>query len=360
MKTLTCLDEIIGLSRTQCPCYDDDKPENSEDSNSGLYLDELDGLELKAISSDIECGDGSIWQKMQRAEENAKIQFRSDLMKCIGATTEAKRKAFYGRIGLTEWSKNITITNDFVGQRIKTCNIKGGEMTLKGISTLMDTTISFDIEVYNNLQPTPILILNGINAVANTIETNVLTPDPLLTFPLYTEECDVLEYYILYKPNGAFEPKNNRVSCGCSTRPEWEKWADIQGVKGDDITKRETFFTQKEAFGLFLDVEFTCNTSELICGGTNSKLDFDNDEKAMAMAYAIRYEAGRSLIDNILGTANVNRYTMLPADSLWKLRNHYAERYNELVAYLCQEMDITQNDCLMCNDTRIGKTVIYS
>ncbi len=360
MKTLTCLEEIIGLSRTQCPCYDTDKPTNSEVSNSGLYLDELDGLELKAISSNVECGENSIWEKMQKADENAKIQFRSDLMKCIGETTAAKRKAFYGRVGLTEWSKNITITNDYVGLRVKTCNIKGGEFTLKGISTLMDTTATFDIEVYNNLQPTPILVLSNINSVANTIENNPLADDPLLTFPLYTEECDALEYYIVYKPNGAFEPKNNRTSCGCSTRPEWEKWADIQGCKGDDIEKRETWFTQKEAFGLFLDLQFNCNTSELLCGGTNSPLDFQNDDKAMAMAYAIRYEAGKSLIDNILGTANVNRYTMLPADSLWKLRNHFVERYSELVQYLCQEMDITQNDCLMCNDKRVVKTSILS
>jgi len=89
-------------------------------------------------------------------------------------------------------------------------------------------------------------------------------------------------------------------------------------------------------------------------------IDFNNDEKAMVTAHAIRYEAGRSLIDNILGTGNINRYTMLPSETLWNLRNHFVERYEEMIAYLCQEADISSNDCLMCDDKSINKVSILS
>jgi len=360
MKTLICLENIIGLSKTDCPCYEDDKPEDFDISKSGLFLDELDGLELKAIESDIECGDGSIWEKMETAVANAKIKWRTDFMKCIGDDTKARRKAFYGLIGLTEWTKSVVVSTDYLGERLRTCNIKGGEFTLKGIKTLMDNSATFTVEIYNNLSPTPIVSLANINAVADVITDNVLAPDPLLTFPLYSEECDELEYYILYKPEGAFAPRNNRASCSCSKRPEWEKWADIQGVSGDDIADRELWSSTKEANGLLLDLQFNCNTSELICGGTNSEIDFENDDKAMTMAYGIRYEAGRSLIDNILGSGNVNRYTMLPSDALWNLRNQWVERYEEMLAYFCQETEINSNDCLMCDDKTINKTSILS
>jgi len=360
MKTLICLENIIGLSRTTCDCYNNGKPTDWNISNSGLFLDELDGLELKMIAADVECGDEDIWNKMDRAVENSKLTFRKDFMKCVGGTTAAKRKAFYGSIGLKEWTKSIVVGTDYLGVRLMTSNIKGGEFTLKGIKTLMDTTATFTIEVYNNLQVSPLLVLPNINAVADVITENTFIEDPLLTFPLYSEECDELEYYILYKPAGAFAPRNNQTSCGCSTRPEWEKWADVQGSTGDDLLERESWLSDKNANGLFLDLSFNCNSSELICGGTNAMIDFNNDEKAMVTAHAIRYEAGRSLIDNILGTGNINRYTMLPSETLWNLRNHFVERYEEMIAYLCQEADISENDCLMCDDKNINKISILT
>ncbi len=357
MKTLICLENIIGLSRTTCNCYDDGKPGDFDVSNSDLFLDELDGLELKMIEADIECGEDDIWQKMSTAVANAKIEFRKDFMKCLGLTTGRKRKPFFGTTGLTEWNKSIIVNNTFIGLKLSGTNIKGAEFTLNGIKTLMDTTVGpFTIEIYNNLQPTPLLILNNINAVADTITDNDFVPDPLLTFPLYTEECDELEYYIVYQPAGAFAPRNNQVNCGCSTRPEWEKWIDIHGVVGDVVAERENWFINDFANGLFLDIQFNCNTSELICGGTNAPLDFENDDVAMCEAYAIRYAAGRSLVDNILGSGRINIYTMLPSKTLWNLRNHFQERYEHNVAYICQEVDITSNGCLMCDDKRIQST----
>ena len=179
MKTLICLEDIIGLSRNPCPCYEDGRPTNYNESKSGLFLDELDGLELKMIDADIECGEDDIWQKMIKAVDNAKINYRSDVLKCIGDTAGAKRKAFYGVIGLTEWNQSIVVGTDYIGVKLSGCNIKGAEFTLNGINTLMDTTATFTIEVYNNLSPTPLLTKPSINAVANQITENNFLPDPL-------------------------------------------------------------------------------------------------------------------------------------------------------------------------------------
>jgi hypothetical protein len=359
MKTLICLENIIGLSRTTCNCYDAGKLPDYSVSKSDLFVDELDGLELKMIDADIECGDDDIWNKMSRAVENSKIEFRKDFMKCLGENTGKRRKPFFGSIGLTEWTKSVVIGSNYVGVRLSGTNLKGAEFTLNGIKTLMDTTTTFTIEVYNNLQATPLVTLNNINAIADTITPNVLAPDPLLTFPLYSEECDYLEYYVIYQPVG-FAPRNNDITCGCSKRPEWEKWIEADGIYGDAIVDRDNWFLEGFAYGLFLDVSFICNSSELICGGTNADLDFENDELAMSIAYAIRYAAGRSLIDNILGSGRINRYTMLPSETLWNLRNHFSERYDHCVLYVCQETDISRNDCLMCDDKRIGLTSILT
>ena len=361
MENLNCLDEIIGLSRNECACYDP-TPLGYNDSNSGIFLDELEGIELRTIKADIECGDNDIWTKMSRAVENSKTAFRTDLLAEIGMVTKPRRKMFQGQIGQRTFNADRVNGTVYNGWIIRAANIKGGEFTLKSIKTIMNANANFDIEIWNNIDTSPLLTI-PVNSVGNTITDNVLTPDPSLTFPLWTPECvdsDFdLEYYIVYNPVG-FEPKNNKVDCGCSRKNAWENWALIEGVTGDDILDRETWQRDNFANGLVIDLQFNCNTAELICGGEDEPLDFMNDAQAMVMAYAIRFKAGEILIEDILSSGNINRYTMLAKERLWGKRNHYVKEYTQRIAYLASRLDTNSNDCLACGDNRIGKTSILT
>ena len=71
-----CYENIIGLSRTECTCYDDDKPADFDTSESGLYLDELEPLDqLEGLDN---CEKGSVWEAMEKARENAVRFFIQD------------------------------------------------------------------------------------------------------------------------------------------------------------------------------------------------------------------------------------------------------------------------------------------
>jgi hypothetical protein len=52
--SLACYEDIIGLSRTTCPCLD---VNTFDGSKSDLYLDELQGLNLKSLSGLENCED---------------------------------------------------------------------------------------------------------------------------------------------------------------------------------------------------------------------------------------------------------------------------------------------------------------
>ncbi|MCA9497107.1 MAG: hypothetical protein KC589_09250 [Nanoarchaeota archaeon] len=357
MSELKCLDNIIGLSQTDCACYDDQKPSDFDTSNSGLYLDQLEGLELSIINADADCGDGNIWEKMESAIRNAKINLRTDLLASIGTGARNKRKPFSGIIGQKQYRTFLNDTLVYAGLRITDCDIKGGEFTIKNIHTLLDGSATFDIEIWNNIDDVPLKTFQ-VNSVANTwTENDVLSEE--LTFPLYTEDADKLEYYILYKPNG-LKGAENKLDCGCSRKPDYMKWFNIQGIKVNDPTIDGSFFSDGYAHGLRIDVQINCNNAHVICGGDDQELDFDNDPIARVLAYAIRYKAGEILIEDILASGQINRYTMLDKERLWGKRNHYRSEFSQRIMYLTQEIDLSVNDCFACGDDSIRQGSILS
>lgn len=113
---------------------------------------------------------------------------------------------------------------------------------------------------------------------------------------------------------------------------------------------RENFATTKNANGLIFNIEVFCKVSELICKD-DTQLDFENDKVSMSMAYAIRYKSGELLLEMVLASGQVDRFTLLDNTRLWGKRNHYVKQYNEHTAWICSKVDITQNDCLACDNS---------
>jgi hypothetical protein len=68
----------------------------------------------------------------------------------------------------------------------------------------------------------------------------------------------------------------------------------------------------------------------------------------MDYAYAIRYKAGMMLVQLILDSSHINRYTIMGREALYGKRAHFEKKYQEYVAYLCENTEITNTDCLIC------------
>ena len=202
----------------------DAKPAESTTSISGLYMDELEGISLKMIDSVNPCEKGGLWDMMARARENAVKTFETELLACVSKVTKVKRKSFMGTIGERDWTGVITPSTDFMGIRFESPNINGGYMRIKSITTLMDTTATFDVHVYSNLEDAPIHTFTGIESEALKRKSNDV--DDLL-LPLYDEKCgEELVYFLVYEPTG-FQPLTNgrwlRLRCFYSVLKIWSE-----------------------------------------------------------------------------------------------------------------------------------------
>jgi hypothetical protein len=68
------------------------------------------------------------------------------------------------------------------------------------------------------------------------------------------------------------------------------------------------------------------------------------------MALAIQHKGAALGIDKILSTSNLNRSVMIDREERLRERNEYLKTYGEMVNYIAENIDITQNDCYQCRD----------
>lgn len=332
-----CWSDIFGLSRTIDPCIDD-YPVGYTDSLSGLYLDELTGMSLKILNS----GDDSttLWEKMERARENAIRAFQTDLRMALSEYKEPTRQRFSGDIGGKSFSRLLTAST-YYGIRMYS-DIRGGSFNLRAVSLILNTTEAVNLEIYDEYD---LLHTVALTSVAGRPHKTDITD---IELPLDRN------YYFLISPVGV--PYSNKLTCGCGgfkwcfsidnpcyrySRDRWTEWAMIGGVSGTVLADREDWATNHHASGMILHGNFTCYDE--LCSEDS---DFVNNEIDRAIAYAVLYKTGEFLSTYIMDSGEVNRYTLLGVDVLNENRVYYNTRYVVLINWLAQNMEDTE--CLKC------------
>lgn len=349
---MDCLNNIIKLSRTECPCFDSDKPETAGDGKSPVYLDEIEGLNLSIIESASDCEQGSLWNLMDRARENAITSFKADLLSCIEGDYIPKRPNYKGIIGQTTFNSSLNITQTMAGVSVVFPKITGGKMIINRIAVMINNTQNLTVRVYNNDEnkTTPIAEYI-IPATADTTSYGVLTTP--LELPMWSNNVHNLEYYFVYERSG-FLPKNNKSQCipcsGGAKVVTWANWLSLRGIKGND-TSFSSFNKQDELMGIALDVELKCEGARVICSD-DYPIDFETGY-GLQMAYAVRFKAAALLIDSILSSPQINRYTMMDREALYGKRASYRSTYDEWIVYLCKNTPIINNDCWVCKPNRL-------
>jgi hypothetical protein len=82
---------------------------------------------------------------------------------------------------------------------------------------------------------------------------------------------------------------------------------------------------------------------------------------AAAMAIAIQNKAGEILGSWVLQSGNLNRFTLINTEQLINDVTNFKTTYNQMIRYIVESADITQNDCFSCNDIwNMAKGGIFS
>lgn len=362
MDYKACLNNIIGITRSECECITDLVESESEgahwynESTSGEYLDELEGIiPLFGVDSAKDCDNEELAKFFVNARKNAISQLSKDYLIGLSHKFTEGYRTYSGWIANRVFSGTQNLGGaTWAGVKLTTIPMKGGLITISKVFTMMTNAAEFDMYIYrvdhNSRHYELVETITGLLSLNGVIKENVL--DTPIELPLSEFGCD---YYLLYQPIG-FSPKENTVSCNCGHKESiLRTYMQITGVYGNDIPMMPYFWGSNYAMGISLEVNVGCNSEAILCASYLNRSDF----KA-AMAYAVRYKAGELVHEYVLRSNNVNQYTMSSREALYGKRNHFKSEYVAIVNWLVDKTPIDLIDCYVCNDKRVTKGGILS
>jgi len=356
-SSVTCFDYIIGLTRTPCSDYTGLSADYTT-SDSGLYLDEL--IPIDKYESILNCKVGeNVFTFMEKARDNAIIDFRIDATAILTQYNTLVRNPFKGRIGKVKRSDVLTlVTGNYYGIVLRFDDIVGGEIVVTDIGTIFDTTAAFNVLVYNNLND-----LVATVAVTSTADVLTLT-STTLSLPTHSDYVENLEYYFIFQYNGTNTPYDNvfRDTCGslCNARRSQSNkqfgFTDYMSVSGISLTSIADFSdvsicSENRCFGLTLGLYARCKVEDIWC---YDEMDYVGNAVDMAIAKCIRLKAASNLIRDIALTSNLNFDSMIDGVTLGTMDEQWNGEYNEMIDFIVKNIDITKTDCFECGREILG------
>src|SRR6185295_12392504 len=150
-----CFERAIGLSQNACACFQDGRPTDYDKSDSGLFLFDTEGLQMRVADHLDDCSDGNIWQLGAWARSEAIKIFKTDLLASLAMLTTQHPFPFTGYIGESEALRVLNIANIFGEYRMICRPLRGAYIKIKRIGLLFNNNSSFNIGLYTQLDDTP-------------------------------------------------------------------------------------------------------------------------------------------------------------------------------------------------------------
>lgn len=342
---MDCLDNIIGISRSDCPCIQSDLPPGHNISTSGLFMDELaeSPIKLSAIKSIADCG-RSMGKILTDSRLQAIAELKREVYKQLNGRFKQRYKGYTGNAGSSTFTNNLNISSDYAGVLISSKNVKGSSFTLRNIYTFFNATATFQLFVYRGYQGDNTIELVGqftVNTTAGGDHSNPITPEQ--EYYLSDDSGKVINYYFLYQLQGQL-PKDNVTSCGCgNTEVDMKQFITVQGITGNDLNAIIGFGKSNRINGLMLNITANCGNEGIICSA------MDNPEINAAVAHSIQKKAVEFLIKAILNSDIISRDNLAKREQMAHNSYGLAKRFTNDVQWIAENMTLDNNDCYVCN-----------
>jgi len=362
--SVSCFADIIGLTRTPCSDYTGLSADYTT-SDSGLFLDEI--IPLSKFETILNCKVGeNVFTFMEKARDNAIIDFRIDATTILTEYNKLKRRPFKGRIGKVKRDDTLSLTvGKYYGLVLKCDDIVGGEILVSDIATMFDTTGTIDVLVYDNLNT-----LHGtytVNTVADAVKENTIDT---LTLPMHSDYVENLEYYFIFL-YAANTPYDNKIldACGSLCPPATTQsnkqfgFTNYLKASGVTLTGVADFSdlnpaSDSRCFGLSLGLKMRCKVEEIWC---YDEMDYIGDTLDMAMAKAVRLKAASNLVRDIALSENLNFETMIDGETLGDMDERWMGEYNEMIEFIVKNIDVQKTDCFECGrEILMGSNTMWS
>jgi hypothetical protein len=317
--------QLVGLSPVAPNCQQDDlTAAQIKASDSGIYLTDIDSLNLNLNEALDDCGYDSLWQILAAGRKNALQQMETDLMAAIGSINITRLQPFRGLIGETQSRGYATglVEGQQINVAIGTRALPGAFVKVTKIGLLVSHNV--DVAVSVSGKDTPFMVVCS----ADTPSYYTL-PEPLY-IPL-----DGTTTSFSYTIAG-FRPKATQLACDC-------------GGQMERIRQYLPGLVNTPAYGLLLVAEAGCSVWEAVYDTT----DLD-PVKLQVLAIALRYLALKFCIERIINSGIISRFTMMGIDELYQRRSEYNTKYEQRIGWLASDkgIDLSGSACYVCKPTK--------
>lgn len=348
MQKFQCLENIIGVTKDFCQClHGQITPEEFEKnkiSNSGLYLDNVEGgLMLRNVKQITACK--SFYEIQIEAIANAKNFFSADILKELNLKYQVRKTNFLGEIGKISYTASLETTKRLQFLKLQPKN--DAVIQLDRLRVFLNKNITTKVWILRIAEGQSDGVLVYENESVETQNQTITIPFPDgLKLPLNLDGKEQSYYFIYERLDSTLQPRDIKTSCGCSGGDAYDQFLIATGGEVELFSELVNAPFDGFTHGISLDVQIKCETGAVIC-----KEYDENDAIAYLTAYAIMYKGAELVIESIMNSDEVNRYTMLNREHLWGKRNHFKKEYNDKIKYLSENIDVASSDCFICRDT---------
>lgn len=349
---LKCLTDIIGVTDSENDCIlqglTEEEITNLKKSTSGLLLDDLPGgAHMKAVK--FADATKSFYMMAMDAKENAIKAMEDSLITALNTQYKKNRANFVGLVGAMSYAQNLATTGEWMALRLRPVDIGTTVFNLTKITLAVNLGATFNIYLYK--------VPYG-SAAGQFVRQWQISTAPNAYTSLFVDQAEggarlplaengeAVEYWFLWSrtESGGAVPKDTKVkSCSHCEKTGLENFMEVNGVSLNDLTNFTAGYADNYTRGMILEGSVKCDNEALMCGEYNG-----DDAVAISMAYAVWYKAGELLIEDVLKSPDLNRYTTMDRTYLWGKRNHFRAEFDKRITYLAAAIDVTASNCYLC------------
>ena len=330
-----CFPNLIGLTDKECPCHEIPAAgkKNITTSTSGEFITDYIDINVAAVQ---DCDTATdMFDQMEKARSKAEKILLSDLQESLRRRYTSTPQKFVNEVGTKVNQSSITETE------LPTAGMKWSCKAPEGVYARI---ISVDLRTGTTQDRKLLYVIDSTGAILFQsqeldLEANVTkTVDVNLRVPLFWNESETLEYYIVCDATDMYKTK---ASCGCGGHASKHKaFFTPTGTKPNfSAILTENYQNSASAWGVTAKVEIECPLDEGICDSSTAE-----DQEVIARTWAWR--AAQWIAEDKLKNNDIGKYTLLSTEGLVALVNQASEEYETGLQWLVNNM--AKPACMKC------------
>lgn len=311
---MECLNNVIGLSKNGCDCVELNA---SEESLSGLYLDDTTEGRLPLSATIFDCSDNDTVSFLERLIPNAVNELNNLLYMEFENQLVRKYKDYNFKLPKKlSYSNQLPATTGWYFACYKPKVIRGNYMRIKSVS------------------------IKGFTGTIKLFDEfgDVYFEDSIGAF----EEQKLLldrTYFIAYQ--STTRPNDIKYKCGsCNSSEQYENFLRAGGGIIDDLDNID-FTTSEYSYGIQIDCHLECDALAPLCD-----LDYTNNPWAHTYAFTVLNIARKNLAAWLVSSGQITNYITTQGEEIPALIELYNQNINERVKFLPKAYNLT--DCYQC------------